>query len=389
MANWQGTFRSGLYPLWLIGANLMARVGGMVILILIGHSFSQDALGTYFQILAMVGLAVTATQAGTGPLLVRLAQNRAFRAALKFVALRILIALIASILIIWATNSPVTQFWPLILIPFAAALAPDWMIAAKTRFAQMAAIAVSGQFCGILMAVLAALTHSSSALYFVAPAISVASLVLAAFFAFGASSHTGIKATITTASASPPVDKGLASGLIGFTLLSGALPNLDFVLLGAENDTLFLAQRIFLFCAGLITAVASTLFAKQQTGHLRDIWLLVPMALVSGMLLLFPGILARTVYAAPSDSLINVLQTGAVWPLLLAIVTRQILILQETSHLRWVGWSCLLLMVMSALCLPSGMPACGIMGLITARLACLAVILLACQKFALKRQVAA
>lgn len=389
MANWQGTFRSGLYPLWLIGANLMARVGGMVILILIGHSFSQDALGTYFQILAMVGLAITATQTGTGPLLVRLAQDRAFHAALKFVVLRILIALIASILIIWATRLPVTQFWPLILIPFAAALAPDWMIAAKTRFAQMGIITVFGQFCGILVAVLAALTHSSITLYFVAPAISVASLVLAAFFAFGPSSHITATATTVTNTTRSSTDKGCAFGLIGFTLLSGALPNLDFVLLGAENDTLFLAQRIFLFCAGLITAVASTLFAKQQTGHLRDIWLLLPMALVSGMLLLFPRIVARTVYAAPSDILIDVLQTGAVWPLLLAIVTRQILILQETSHLRWGGWSCLLLMVMSALCLPSGMPATGIMGLITARLACLAVILLACQKFALKRQVTA
>lgn len=367
--------------MWMIGANIIARLGGMVILVLIGHAYSEADLGTYFQLLAMVGLAVTATQAGSGPLLVRLAQNAAFRQATHVVATRFLIAGFTSILIVTTTSVPVAQYWPLILIPFAAALSPDWMIAAKTRFSRLGIIAVIGQACGIMMAAWASLSHSDLVLYLIAPAVSLASLALATAFAFEqAPNHS------TTA---PPTHTGSAFGLVGFTLLVGFLPNLDFILLGTDNDPLFLAQRIFLFFAGLIAAIASTLFAKNEVGKMRDIWLLLPMAFIAGLLLFLPGKLADLFYASPSDDLITILQIGAAWPVLMAFIARQILILQEISTVKWLGWGCLALMIITAFVMPPRDLATDIMMLIELRLACLVLILLACQKVATRRQVVA
>jgi hypothetical protein len=363
----------------MIGANMVARLGGMVILVLIGHSYSQDTLAVYFQLLAMFGLAVTATQAGSGPLLVRLAQCHDFRAARLIMALRALIAVLASALIIATTDMPLAQYWPLILVPLAAALAPDWMIAAKTRFSRLAMVAVTGQLFGLSVAVWAWLTHAPLALYLIAPAISLASLVLVTLFAFTpSSSHC-----VDTGS----VLKGRATGLVGFTLLVGVLPNLDFVLLGTATSPIFLAQRVFLFCAGLSAAVASTLFAKQQTGLLRDIWLLLPMTLIAGLLFVFPEKAANLVYSAPSDDLVHVLRIGAAWPLLFALLTRQILILQELSAVKWVGWVCLFLMACSAFVTPPFTAPTDTMVLIVTRMVGLVMILFACQKALTKQQV--
>jgi O-antigen/teichoic acid export membrane protein len=364
--------------MWLIGANMIARLSGMVILILIGHAYSQADLGTYFQMLAMIGLAVTATQAGSGPLLVRLAQRGAFEKAALTVATRFVIAGIASLLIIATTSLPLAQYWPLILIPFAAALSPDWIISAKTRFSRLGMIAVLAQACGIMVAVWAARSHSHSALYLIAPAVSLASLALATTFAFEKS-----PSDLTTPKV---IGDGSTFGLVGFTLLAGFVPNLDFVLLAANNDPLFLAQRIFLFCAGLIAAIAATLFAKNEAGHLRDIWLLAPMAFISGLLLLFPGTLADLFYATPSENIVNLLQIGAAWPVLPALLTRQILILQETPAVRWLGWGSLALMVISASAMPVRDTAIDTMMLIEFRLACLVLIMFASQKVMTRRQ---
>ena len=384
MDRWPNFTKPGLrslYPLWLIGANLIARLGGMVILILIGHAYSQADLGTYFQLLATIGLAVTATQAGSGPLLVRLAQNRVFGQAMLVVATRFLIAGAASILIVATTSVALAQYWPLILIPFAAALSPDWMIAAKTRFSRLGMISVIGQACGIMVAVWAWLSLSDLALYLIAPAVSLASLALATAFAFEQSPSHSTNAA--------PARRSGTFGLVGFTLLAGFLPNFDFFLLGTDKDPLFLAQRVFLFCAGLIAAIASTLFARNEVGQMRDIWLLLPMALISGLLLFLPGNLANLFYASPSDDLINILKVGAAWPVLMAFIARQILILQEISAMKWLGWGCLALMVITAPAMPTSDLAPDIMKLIELRLACLVLILLACQKVATRRQVMA
>lgn len=383
MDKWQTIIgiRAGLYPLWLIGANLVARTGGLAILVLIGHSYSQAELGTYFKLLALIGLAVTATQAGSGPLLIRLTQNDALRSAMLIVGIRVLIALIASGFVVSATSLPFAKFWPLLLIPIAAALSPDWLITAHNRFSRISIIAVIGQGAGITIAVCASLTHSQLGLYFIAPAISLSSLLLAAFFAYRSSQPRLIGPS--------SLGQTSAFGLVGFTLLAGFLPNIDFVLLDIADDALFLAQRVFLFCAGLNTAIASTLFAKQQSGKLRDIWLLAPMGLVSGLLLLWPDGLAHLVYEAPSIHLINILQIGAAWPLLLAVLTRQLLIMQEAPDARWVGWLCLAMVLSSAFVLPDAITPSNTMVLITLRLAVLSVILLACQKVLTKRQVMA
>ncbi|KZD00328.1 hypothetical protein TH47_12700 [Thalassospira sp. MCCC 1A02803] len=365
----------------MIGANMIARLGGMAILVLIGHAYSEADLGTYFQLLAMVGLAVTATQAGSGPLLVRLAQNAAFGQAMHVVATRFLIAGFASILIFTTTSVSLAQYWPLILIPIAAALSPDWMIAAKTRFSRLGMIAVIGQACGIMLAVWASLSHSDLALYLISPAVSLASVALATAFAFEQSPSHSTNAA--------PARKSGALGLIGFTLLAGFVPNLDFVLLGTDSDPLFLAQRVFLFCAGLIAAVTSTLFARNEVGQMRDIWLLAPMVLISGLLLFLPDRLANLFFASPSDDLITILQIGAAWPVLMAFIARQSLILQEISAVKWLGWGCLALMIFTALAIPTSDLAPNIMMLIEVRLACLVLILLACQKVATRRQVMA
>lgn len=362
----------------MISANVIARLGGMVILILIGHAFADEIFGTYFALLATVGLAVTATQAGSGPLLVRLAQAKQMHQAVFVMAIRLAIALAATVAVISISDQPITLYWPLLLMPIAAALAPDWLIAARTDFSKLSIIAVCGQLTGIMVAVYATWTQANISLFAIAPAISIASLMLGILFA--CQSNIPILAQSDTSPSS-------RAGLIGFTLLAGFLPNLDFVLLGNGDETVFLAQRIFLFCAGLIAAITATLFAKRETGAARDIWLITPMAAVSGMLLLWPNVVAQLIYADPGLQLIELLQIGAFWPVLMACVTRQILILQENSNAAWLAWFCLLGMIGTAFTMPQAHTSSEVIVLVQLRLAILALVLMAWQRHISLRQV--
>lgn len=367
-----------LYPLWMVSANLIARLGGMITLILVGHAFADEILGTYFALLATIGLAVTATQAGSGPLLFRLAQANQMRKALILIAIRLAIALAAAVAMISMSDQPIALYWPLLLMPVAAALAPDWLIAARTEFSKLSLIAVCGQIAGIVVAVWAAWTKASIALFAIAPVISIASLMLGALLVYCS------KDPIPTQSDEPPSS---STGLIGFTLLAGFLPNLDFVLLNTGDDTVFLAQRIFLFCAGLIAAITATLFAKREVGTARDIWLLAPMAAVSGMLLLSPGFVAHLIYADPNPQLIELIRTGALWPVLVAVITRQILILQENANAKWLGWLCLFAMVGTGFVLPQSNTASEVVILVQLRLAIVIFVLIAWQRHVSLRQV--
>lgn len=369
-----------LYPLWMVSANLIARLGGMLILILIGHAFADEILGTYFALLATIGLAVTATQAGSGPLLIRVTQANQMRKALIVIAIRLAIALAATVAMISMSDQPIALYWPLLLMPLAAAIAPDWLIAARTEFSKLSLIAVCGQIAGIFIAVWAAWTKASIALFAIAPAISIASLMLGALLAYR--SNNPIRAR-----REEPQHSNV--GLIGFTLLAGFLPNLDFVLLNTGDDTVFLAQRIFLFCAGLIAAITATLFARREVGAVRDVWLMAPMAAVSAMLLLGPGFVAHLIYADPNPQLIELIQTGALWPVLMAVITRQILILQESANAKWLGWLCLFAMVGTAFVLPDLNTASEVIILVQLRLAIIIFVLMAWQRHVSVRQVRA
>lgn len=336
------------YPLWLIAANLTARAGGMIILLILGHGFAANQLGDYFAMLAMVGLGVTAAQAGTGPLLIRLQQAGNLRWAIACVVLRAIISLGAILwIVVEMGTDTVTQYWPLLLMPITAALSPDWIISARTEFSRINMIALIAQIAGISMAAWAAHASNPDLLFAVAPAISVASLISSIIFVFNPAKDRTTE---------PPEHAALSQqscfGMIGFTLLAGVLPNLDFVLLGSDT-TLFLAQRIFLICAAFLAAISGALFAKQQPEHLRDIWLIAPMAAASLVLCIWPDGVAALIYTKPSDALITLLQTGALWPILLALLSRQILIMQEQSSAMWIGWLCLCGMILSADLLPA------------------------------------
>ncbi|RCK29405.1 hypothetical protein [Thalassospira lucentensis] len=353
-----------LYPLWLIAANLTARAGGMIILLILGHGFAANQLGYYFAMLAVVGLGVTAAQAGTGPLLIRLQQAGNLRWAIACVVLRAIISLGAILwIVVEMGTDTLSQYWPLLLMPITAALSPDWIISARTEFSRISVIAVMAQMVGIGMAAWAAHASNPDLLFAVAPAISVASLISSIIFAFNPAKDRTTE---------PPEHAALSQqscfGMIGFTLLAGVLPNLDFVLLGSDT-TLFLAQRIFLICAAFLAAISGALFAKQQPGHLRDIWLIAPMAAASLVLWIWPDGVAALIYTKPSDALITILQTGTLWPILLALLSRQILILQEHPSAMWVGWLCLCGMILSAALLPAPAEPSDILILMQVRLA--------------------
>ncbi|MDG4718170.1 MULTISPECIES: hypothetical protein [Thalassospira] len=360
---------ANLFPLWMITANLIARLGGMIILLLIGHAFAPDILGSYFLILAMVGLAVTATQAGTGPLLVRLVQTGSTIKVILTVIVRLLIALVAIMLLATRREFDATMHWPFLIMPVAAALSPDWVISARTEFPRLGLITVIAQLAGIGMALLAVATNNNAILFAITPMISVGAFIAAICFAmrsqisrqsFIASQELGCKQTI---------------GLIGFTLLAGFLPNLDFVLLGNGDDTLFLAQRVFLFCAGLITAISATLFAKQQSGLVREFWLFAPMICVTATLLIFPVQVAHLIYATPDSGLISILRSGAFWPLLLAVIARQCLVLQETGHAIWLGWLLLIALLASSTLIPEPLETFDVIMAAQMRLALISLIL--------------
>ena len=318
------------YPLWLIAANLTARAGGMIILLILGHGFAANQLGDY----------------------------------LACVVLRAIIALGAILWIIVETGTDtLTQYWPLLIMPITAALSPDWIISARTEFSRISMIALIAQMAGIGMAAWAAHASNPDLLFAVAPAISITSFIAATLFVFNrATDQQTAPLGITTPS------RPTAFGMIGFALLAGVLPNLDFVLLGSDT-TLFLAQRIFLICAAFLAAISGALFAKQQPGHLRDIWLIAPMAAASLVLWIWPDGVAALIYTKPSDALITLLQTGAIWPILLALLSRQILILQEHPFAMWVGWLCLCGMILSAALLPAPAEPSDILILMQVRLA--------------------
>ncbi|MEQ8285988.1 hypothetical protein [Thalassospira sp.] len=372
-----------LYPLWFVGANLVARLGGMIILVLIGHAFASDMLGAYFSMLALVGLAVTATQAGSGPLLIRFAQSNQYRFALGIVIIRLLIAVIATAIVMITTPEPLTTYWPLILMPMAAALSPDWKIAARTEFSRLGAIAVIAQLVGISTAIWAVMFDHAIALFAIAPSISISGLIASSVLAV----HPRKPQPAFFPGHTP--SRTTTYGLIGFTLLAGCLPNLDFVLLGQDNDALFMAQRVFLFCAGLLAAIASTLFAKRQSGTLRDVWLLFPMAAISLVLMGAPDQVAMLIYAAPSPELVAVLQQGALWPLLLALLTRQILTLQEMANAAWLGWLCLIVLIATALLISPITAATDVIVFAQYRLGLLIVVLVAWSAITSKRRVSA
>ncbi|WP_336081888.1 hypothetical protein [Thalassospira sp. CH_XMU1448-2] len=358
-----------LFPLWLVGANLIARLGGMIILLLIGHSFSPEILGSYFTMLATAGLAVTATQAGSGPLLIRLMQGGALPKALFVVAIRLLIAGLAVSILVSRPEFELNMHWPFLIMPVAAALSPDWVIAARTEFGHLGKIALIAQATGITFAVIAAEQTNDFLLFTIAPVISFTAFLSAIFLALR-----------PTTSRRKPVnadalDIRQSIGLIGFTLLAGFLPNLDFVLLGNGEHSLFLAQRIFLFCGGLVAAISATFFAKQHGGLARDLWFFVPMSLVSLALLVGPDQIANLIYGSSEATLISVLQNGAFWPLLLALVTRQCLILQETARAAWVGWFLLFMLVGSAAILPNHQDAIELIITCQLRLAAIYIVL--------------
>lgn len=362
--------KHSLYPLWLITANLTARLGGMAILLILGHGFAAHQLGNYFAMLAVIGLGVTAAQAGTGPLLIRLQQAGNHRAAIACMVLRGMIALIAILWIAFeiGTNT-LTQYWPLLLMPIAAALSPDWVISARTEFSRISLIALITQMVGIGTATGAAMRGDPHLLFAVAPAISITSFLASLLFAF-----TPARDHPTEPPERVALSRRSCCGLIGFTLLAGLLPNLDFVLLAADTP-LFLAQRIFLICAAFLAAISSALFARQQPGHLRDIWLLLPMGGATLVLWIWPGGVAALIYANPTDALITLLQTGALWPILLALLSRQILILQEQSSAMWIGWLCLCGLIFSAVFITAPTQASDTLVLMQVRLAMVLMLL--------------
>ena len=338
---------SHLYPLWLVIANLVARLGGMITLLLVGHHFAPDQLAGYFTAFATIGLAVTIAQAGCGPLLIRLYQTSQIKVIVTICALRVTLALAATAFVITATDIPLS---PILLMPLAAALAPDWIITGRGQLSQIALIAVFGQIAGIITAVIAIATNSNLALFAIAPAISFASLIAGFLLA--------LREQATQQAVARKLTGNHAINLIGFILLAGALPNLDFVLLGqnlpdAAHDNLMLGQRIFLITSAIIASISTALFAKRQSGLLRDIWLITPPLATTAILLFIPETLALLFYGTTNADLVTLLRTGAFWPVLLAMISRQILISQETENRLFPGWLCLALLVVSGLLLPA------------------------------------
>ncbi|WP_339860181.1 hypothetical protein [Thalassospira alkalitolerans] len=345
---------SALYPLWLLAANFVSRLGGMIILLVIGHHFKPDQLADYFTTLATIGLVVTATQAGCGPLLIRLYQGHQFRTSTQIILLRLMIAGVGITTALTLTD---IGFSPVLLMPIAAALAPDWIISGRGQLGKIALIAVFGQLAGIASALIAMITGNSFALFAIAPTISLASLLAAGILAFHPTASPPNNRLPLAKPEPIAINRYRAVNLIGFTLLAGALPNLDFVLLGEklgqnEQANLILAQRVFLIAAAMIASLSAALFAKRQSGLLRDIWLMAPALAITAILFLSPDTIAHLIFDAPPAGLPDLLRVGAPWPFLLAILARQILISQEIDNRLFPGWICLVVLILSGVMLP-------------------------------------
>lgn len=314
-------------PLWLIASTVLNRVGGLIILLILGHGFAPDLLARYFAALVAIAVAVSLTQAGCGPLLVRLAQNRQWQSVGLIVMLRLIIAGIAIALI--APNLA-TVAWPVLIMPLAASLSPDWLVTARLQFHKILIIGALGQAAGILVA-LYATTFATAPfwLYATAPAISLTSGLASFFFAFDK----------PNCPAPPPtghLPANIWPQLIGFTLLAGLLPNMDMALLPAtlpttERDALLLVHRLLLLAAALITAISGVLFAQNRQDKIRDIWLLLPALGISLGFMLLPHIALNLLFGHSGEDETALLRIAAFWPLLLALVSRQFLVLQEQS----------------------------------------------------------
>jgi len=336
-----------LYPLWFLITNLVARLGGMVILLLIGHHFAPDQLAGYFTALATIGLAVTIAQAGCGPLLIRLYQTNQIKVTVGICTLRVALAFVATAFVITTTDIPLS---PILLMPLAAALATDWIITGRGQLSQITLIAVLGQIAGVVIAIIAIATDSNLALFAIAPAVSLTSLIAGSLFA--------LREQAPQQTAVSKLTRKYVINMIGFTLLAGALPNLDFVLLGQNlpdgaRDNLMLAQRIFLITAAIIASISAALFAKRQAGLLRDIWLITPPLAITAILLFIPETLVLLFYGTTNADLVTLLRTGAFWPVFLGMISRQTLISQETENRLFPGWLCLALLIFSGAVLPA------------------------------------
>ena len=261
--------------------------------------------------------------------------------------LRVALAFVATAFVITTTDIPLS---PILLMPLAAALATDWIITGRGQLSQITLIAVLGQVAGVVIAIIAIATDSNLALFAIAPAVSLTSLIAGSLFA--------LREQAPQQTAVSKLTRKYVINIIGFTLLAGALPNLDFVLLGQNlpdgaRDNLMLAQRIFLITAAIIASISAALFAKRQAGLLRDIWLITPPLAITAILLFIPETLVLLFYGTTNADLVTLLRTGAFWPVFLAMISRQTLISQETENRLFPGWLCLALLIFSGPVLPA------------------------------------
>ncbi|OSQ39754.1 hypothetical protein [Thalassospira mesophila] len=322
-------------PLWMIGATALNRAGGLIMILILGHAIAPDILAGYFSAIVTIGVAISITQAGCGPLLVRLAQNRQWRAVIGIVMLRVALAL-AAILILAPGLPPVA--WPVLMMPLAAALSPDWIITARLQFHRILAIGSLGQIAGIAIALYASAgpaTNSTAWLYACAPAISLTTCLASAFWAWSGRYKTRHSPAKTTPRI-PPLNIKIWPQLILLTLLAGLLPNIDIAFLPStlaqsDHDALMLVHRLLLLCAAGFAAISGVLFAQKQTGAGRDIWLFIPALCMALALLILPNAALTLLFGHSSAASSDILRLAAPWPLLLALVLRQILILQERS----------------------------------------------------------
>ncbi|WP_417844524.1 hypothetical protein [Thalassospira sp.] len=320
-------------PLWMIAATVLNRAGGFIMVLILGHAIAPGLLADYFSALVSIGVAVSITQAGCGPLLVRLAQNRQQTAILGIVSLRIILALIA-ITFLAPALPPVA--WPVLIMPLAAALSPDWMITARLQFHRILWIGGLGQLAGIVTALYAGTTSNGAVwIYACAPAISATSCLASAFWAWSGRRKPR-QGRANTSPGLPSLNIKIWPQLVLFTLLAGLLPNIDVAFLQSslpqsDHDALMLVHRLLLLCAAGFSAISGVLFARKQTGFARDVWLVLPACGITLALLVLPDMALSVLFGHSPVNNADILRIAAPWPLLLAIVLRHILIVQERA----------------------------------------------------------
>ncbi|MFH1805428.1 MAG: hypothetical protein ABID63_11130 [Pseudomonadota bacterium] len=310
-------------PVWMMAATVLARAGGLVILLILGRHFSADLLAPYFNALIMVGVGVTIVQAGCGPLLVRLAQTAQHRILLVLLGVRLILA--GMVIVILAPLLPLAT-WPVLLMPICAALAPDWLMTARLQFSRLTLLAAIAQLAGIAMAAMAVGSDSANGLVWCAPMISLAACLGAGCFAI-------FKSPLPVPKTDPLPTRTIMT-LVLMTLLSGLLPNLDVALLAgklssADHTALMMVHRLVLLASALFAGIASALFAQKSNGWRRDVWLLLPGVLIALPMLILPDMVIRLIYQYPVAGLAELLRIASLWPLLTGLVLRQILVWQE------------------------------------------------------------